>query len=335
MLTFEDKFNISLPLAVYLCHDQYDHNEDPFTLSATTLLKPVREVILDLQNKSRDRTIDISVLIASRMGTSIHDGAEAAWNNQKALASALQAKSMSKILDRVVINPQDSVVYPDNMIPVYMENRSAKVVEGYTVTGKYDIVYNGVLSDYKSTTVWGYIFGSNVESYKMQGSIYRWLNPEKITKDYIEIQYIFTDWSGATAKRDKKYPQAKYVTEQYPLMSVEATNEWVTNKIREIKRLIGLAQVQLPRCTPEELWQKDAIFKYYKNPEKIARATKNFSKPDYADPKAAAQQFYADHGEVGRVIEVPAEVKRCKYCSVKEICDQAKILVEQGLAKLD
>ena len=59
------------------------------------------------------------------------------------------------------------------------------------VSGKYDLVLDGQLSDYKSTSVWTYIYGSKVEDYIKQGSIYKWLSPDKITSDYININYIF------------------------------------------------------------------------------------------------------------------------------------------------
>jgi len=333
---YQDNFNISLPLAVYLCHDTYDHNPDPMSISATTLLKPMREIVLARQNNDLDKIIDISQLISSRMGTSIHDGAEEAWNSDKALGFALQAKGMLAIKDRIVINPTDTVLAADpSLIPVYLENRSAKSIKGFTVTGKYDIIYGGQLSDYKSCSVWGYIFGSNVDDYRRQGSMYRWLNPKKITKDNIEIQYIFTDWSAAKAKQDPKYPQRKFITKNYPLYSIEDTEEWVADKLQTINDLMPLTQSSLPRCTKDELWQSDTVYKYYKNPKSIARATKNFSAKDYSDPKLAAESFMMDAGGVGKILAVQGEAKRCKYCSVVDICDQAALLKEQELLKLD
>lgn len=330
MFIYQDKFGISLPLAVYLCHDKYDYNADPLSISATSLLKPMREIVLGRQNMGLDKVIDISQLVSSRMGSSIHDGAEEAWLNEDALHNALEAKGMLSIKERIRINPTPAELEIPNIIPVYLENRSSKVISGYTVTGKYDIVYGGQLSDYKSTSVWGYIYGSNIEDYKRQGSIYKWLNPTQITKDTIEIQYIFTDWSAAKAKQSPgDYPQAKFLTKTYPLYSVAETEEWVNNKIKEIKRNLPLEQLQLPKCTKEELWQSDTVYKYFKNPQNVSRATKNFA------DKLEAETYMMDAGGVGRLDTVEGEVKRCKYCSVVGICDQAQMFIEQGVAKLD
>ncbi|MCP3674096.1 MAG: hypothetical protein GY829_06450, partial [Gammaproteobacteria bacterium] len=145
----------------------------------------------------------------------------------------------------------------------------------------------------------------------------------------VEIQYIFTDWSAMKAKQSTDYPSAKYLTATYPLYSYAETEEWVHNKIKQLNRLIPLEQSQLPRCTREELWQTEDVFKYYKNPQNISRSTKNFT------TKIAAETFMMDQGGVGRIDTVEGQVKRCKYCSVFDYCDQAAMLKEQGLLSLD
>jgi len=329
MFVYQDKFNISLPLAVYLCHDKYDYNSHPHTISATSLMKPIREIVLARQNKDLDKVIDISQLISSRMGSSIHDGAEEAWRDPKAIHNALEAKGMLGIEDRIVVNPDNLGDLPPGMIPVYLENRSEKAIEDFIVSGKYDIVYGGQLSDYKSTSVWGYVYGSNIDDYRRQGSIYRWLNPKIITKETIEIQYIFTDWSAVKAKQSPDYPAAKYLTATYPLFSYDETEEWIRNRLKEVSRNLPLEQLQLPKCTKEELWQTDDVYKYFKNPQNVSRATKNFS------DKLAAESYMMDQGGVGRIDTVEGQVKRCKYCSVVGICDQAAMFIEQGVANLD
>lgn len=326
---YRDKFNISLPLAVYLCHDKYDYNPDPFAVSATSLMKPIREQVLGRQTVNLEKIIDISQLVSSKMGSSIHDGAEEAWTDPQAIHNALEAKGMLSIENRIVVNPQPHQAQPHDMIPVYLENRTSKKVGKYIVTGKYDIVYGGQLSDYKSTSVWGYVFGSNIEDYKRQGSIYRWLNPEIITKDTVEIQYIFTDWSAMKAKQSKDYPQAKYLTATYPLFPYAETEEWVHNKIKELERLVDVPQPQLPRCTDDELWRSANVYKYYKNPQNVSRATKNF------DSQLEAETYMMDQGGVGRIDTVEGQVKRCKYCSVLDVCDQAAMFKEQGVLSLD
>ena len=195
----------------------------------------------------------------------------------------------------------------------------------FVISGKYDLVLDGTLNDYKSTSVWTYIFDSNADSYVKQGSIYKWLSPDKITSDYININYIFTDWSAAKARMDtKSYPQIKTITKKYPLWSIEETENWIMNKIEAYKALADAPQEELPECTKEELWASETKYKYYKNPNKLDRSTKNFDTMDEALIRKS------DDGDVGIIKTVPGEVKACRYCSVVGVCTQAETMLANG-----
>jgi hypothetical protein len=183
---------------------------------------------------------------------------------------------------------------------------------------------NGRLSDYKSTSVYSVIFGSNDQKYILQGSIYRWLSPNIITDDYMDIEFIFTDWSKAKALQQRDYPQNRVMTKTYPLMSLEATEQWLTAKLRTIQAYLNADQETLPECTDEELWATATVFKYYKNPSKLDRSTKNF------DTLGAANARLTSEGSVGIVNEVKGQVKACTYCNALNVCNQAKQLIMQG-----
>ena len=111
-------------------------------------------------------------------------------------------------------------------------------------------------------------------------------------------------------------------------MSIQETDSWIKARLGIIKSLEHAPQHTLPLCTPEELWQSDSVFKYYKDPTKTARSTKNF------DNMADAQNRLVKDGSVGNVIEVTGQCKKCAYCKVNQICDQAKDLVAAGLVIL-
>jgi len=192
--------NLSLPLAVWLSEDLYDH--DPGTISATKLIKSTKQIIMSGRIPKADRTIDISTLIKSRIGTDIHTGIEQAWlnNYQQSLKDLGYPQ---KVIDRVQINPKREDL-TEGSIPVYMEIRTKKEVGNYTVGGKFDFVAEGRLRDFKSTSTFAYVNRTNDAKYILQGSIYRWLNPDIITKDNMAIDFIFTDWSQAKAKQRKR-----------------------------------------------------------------------------------------------------------------------------------
>ena len=79
MLT--NKFNLPLPLQVWLAGDSYDYVNNPKYISATSILKPVRQIVLSKRLSEQD--IDLSDKIAVSTGTAIHDGIECAWTNPK------------------------------------------------------------------------------------------------------------------------------------------------------------------------------------------------------------------------------------------------------------
>lgn len=321
MYKYTNKHGVSLALAVFLMYDSYDHDSRENVISATTLMKPLRQLVLIRQNKELLKEIDISDLVASRMGTAIHDGCQQAWEDQENVNAALKALGASDLaIERVVINPPPGSL-GEGQLPVYVEQRHEKEVDGYIVTGKFDLVLDGTVNDYKSTSVWSYIYDSNADKHTKQGSIYKWLT-EKITSDYININYIFTDWSAVKARQDSKYPQQRVVTKKYPLWSTSATEEWIRNKLDLLTQNIDKPQEALPECTDEELWASETVYKYYKDPNKKARSTKNYSDRDEA--------FMRQGNDGGEVVEVRGEVKACRYCPVVSVCTQAESLLVSG-----
>ena len=96
------------------------------------------------------------------------------------------------------------------------------------------------------------------------------------------------------------------------------------NKIEAYKALADTPQEGLPQCTDEELWATQTTYKYYKNPNKLDRSTKNFDTMD----EALIRQ--ANDGNVGTIKTVPGEVKACRYCPVVGVCTQAATMLADG-----
>ena len=314
--------NISLPLAVFLMYDDYNYDERKNVISATGLIRPLRQLILSYQNPTEAKTVDISELVASRMGNAIHKACEIAWTDLPTVQKAIKALGANDAaVESIKINPK-TVESGDN--PIYVEQRVEKSVDDFIISGQYDLVLDGTLNDFKSTSVWTYIFDSNADSYIKQGSIYKWLSPDKITSDYININYVFTDWSAAKAREKKDYPQFKAVTKKYNLWSFEETETWIRNRLETYKLHLNTPQEELPECTDEELWATEETFKYYKNPSKLERSTKNFKTMDEAIIRKA------EDGDIGIIKTVPGTVKHCPYCPVISICTQAEAMRVSG-----
>ena len=322
MSKYANTSSVPLSLAVFLATDNYDHDQDENTISATALIKPLRQIVLSARVPEDMTPVDLVNLVPSRMGSAIHDAIERSWKDNYSNALAILGYP-KRVIEKIRINPKPEEL-TDGVIPIYMEQRAKKTVGKFTVTGKYDFIGDGRVEDFKSTSTYTATNNTNDEKYIWQGSIYRWLNPQIITKDEMAIQFIFTDWSKAKAMADPKYPQQRIQQRILPLKSIQETDAFVTRKLNQIEQYWGATEEQLPPCTDTDLWRSEPVFKYYKNPEKRARSTKNF------DNRHDAQLRYIEDGSVGIVVEQPGQVTACKYCPAFAVCSQKDALIASG-----
>lgn len=311
---------VSLPLAVWLATDNYDFVPGDKSISATALMKTPRQTILQGRlTQATAHTPDITDYIAACLGHAVHDSIEKAWRKdpKKALMSLGYPE---KLADRVRLEPE---TVEEGDIPVYLERRGAKEIDGYSISGKFDMVIDGRLYDFKSTSVYSYISGSKDDDYQLQGSIYRWIHQDLIDEDWINIQFIFTDWSRAQAKQSSTYPQQRVMEHPVELMSIEKTEAWIRDQLRTLEKYQDMPEPELPFCTDKDLWRGETVYKYYSDPSKVSgRATKNFDSLSEANAHLASKSK-------GIVITVPGKVKACAYCRAAPICTQ-KDLYEHG-----
>lgn len=319
---------VPLSLAVFLATDNYDHDDDPHTISATALIKPVRQIVLSARVPQEDAVVDLINMVASRMGSAIHDAIERSWTgNHNAALEALGYPK--KVIDKIRINPtreqlQDLAADGVESIPIYLEQRAYKTVGKFKISGKFDFVGDGRVEDFKTTSTYTAINNTNDVKHILQGSLYRWLNPEIITKDEMAIQFIFTDWSKAKAMQDPKYPQNRIQQRVHGLKSIAETQAFVERKLAQITQYWDADEEEIPYCTDEDLWRSEPVFKYYKNPASTKRSTKNF------ENKHDATLRYIEDGSVGIVKEVPGQATACKYCPAFSVCTQKDQLIASG-----
>ena len=306
--------NVPLSMAVFLATDSYDYVDDANYISTTSLIKPLRQLILASRVKQEDTSVDLVNMVPSRMGSAIHDAIERAWKINYRGAMELLGYP-KRVIDRVVINPSKEEL-TDDTVPIYLEQRSFKKVGKWVIGGKFDFVGDGRVEDFKSTSTYTAINKTKDDDYILQGSIYRWLQPDIITRDEMAIQFIFTDWSAAKAKSDPSYPQARIQQRVLKLKSLAETDAFIKRKLRLIEQYWDSPEEEIPYCTDEELWRSEPVFKYYKNPAKTSRSTKNF------DTKQEAYQRLAEDGHVGMVVEQPGQVTACRYCPGFGLCTQ-------------
>lgn len=317
---------INLAAAIWLAHDSYDHQEDPRHISVTSLIKPLRQLILAQRVPVEERTTDLVELFDSRVGQALHSGVELAWKDH--YHTSMQKLGLpAHIIDSVRINPEKEE--PDT-IPVYLEVRTFRLVvvngEEFLISGQVDLIIDGALTDVKKTKVYKYQNPGSSGPWVLQGSIYRWLNPEKVHNAELVIQYALLDWARGNLGRYPDYPAHPLPTRTFRLMGLQETEQWITNRLALLQKLRNAPEDQLPECTDEELWRGPDQYKYYANPETAAkngRATKNF------DDLASANNFLAEKGK-GVVITKPGLVRACNYCPAAPLCSQRQRLFAAG-----
>lgn len=343
---FTNEKGYDLSVAIWLADDEYDHAPvEGKYISATGLLKPLRMIVLEQRVRAQiaqsgtTEVVDLDRFIASRMGSAIHSAIEHSWtrnlkksimgDNTPAFYLALQRLGYKPdMIRRVVVNPTEEQLdeRPD-IIPIYMEKREFKKIGDWTVGGQFDFIGNGSLEDFKSMAVYGYLKGDKDEEQLLQGSIYRWLNPELVTNPVMKIQHIFTDWSKLESMKNKNYPQKRLLSKELRLKDPAEMQMWIHKKLNQVDDLLNVPESNLPRCTPAELWQADPVYKYYKNPD-AKKSTKNFD--NYHE---AATRKMKD-GDVGIVKEFFGKVKRCGYCSAYDICTQKDEYIAEGILQM-
>lgn len=326
MAKFTNTHNIEPALAVWLATDEYDGVNEGNSISVTTLLKPIKEIVLGARVPAGAVSADVSTMIASRMGTALHSAIENAW-----LGDPMQAMKdcgyPPGMYTDLRINPKE---HDEDFFNVYLEQRTSVEINGFTLNGKYDFIFDGEVQDIKSTSTYSWVHRVNDKKYALQGGLYRYLNPERVTEDTLQVHFIFTDWKKLDyIKSPKTYPPLRVMSRRFPIMNPTDAHSWLMKRLTEVRTYWDKPQDELPMCTPEDLWQGDPVYKYYKNPNNRARSNGNFSSPAEADKRRR------ENGGIGIVIPVYDTPKACRYCRALPICEQAQSYILSGQLKLE
>ena len=305
--------DIPLLLAAWLVSDDYDYIHDPKYISATSLMKPIRELILSPRVDTTDaEPEDLSDRIARALGNAVHNSVEGVWTKREKIEKSLKILGVNP--DIMEVNPK--LPNPEK-IQVYIEQRSFKKILGYTIGGKFDAVIDGIVHDIKTTSAWAWAKGTRDEDFRIQGSIYRWLNQDKITEDYIRVCFLFNDFQQANVGKTEGYPDARCKYKDIPLLSIEETENWIRNRINTITKYINADDELIPECTDEEVWMEAPTYRYFTDPLKTdGRATRVFN--NHED----AMKHFMEKGK-GIVLQSIPTAKKCqKYCNAFMVCKQ-------------
>lgn len=334
-MTFEikNKNNINLPLSVWLADNNYSSsgNSDQKIpegdiISATTLLKPIKQLVLLKRLKDEDIDIDIMDYASSSFGKALHDSIEHSWKYRYKINLKKLGYS-EDFINKIVINPDLNSNFLDK-IPVFLEKRFFKKIGKYVISGQVDMIIDYALHDFKSTSTYSYTAGNKDEDYILQGSIYRWLVPNLIINDELTINFIFTDWSKYKTTSSDNYPRNKIESKTFKLLSLNETEKFIKNKLKLLEENLILDEKDILPCNNKELWQEPSKYKYYSDSSKIGligtRANKVF------DNEKEANNYLLEK-KIGKIIEFKGKIRACNYCPVFNICSQKDKYLNEGL----
>lgn len=189
---------------------------------------------------------------------------------------------------------------------------------GYTLSGIIDHVED-YIDDYKTTSVWTVIYGSNNEHWKKQLQMGAYLHYKEhgnwIGKG--RIIAILKDFNKNNAKDKEDYPKLPVKVIEFDLGTPEEIEEWIIDRFEHIKVLEQMKDEELPLCTAEERFNSGD--KWAVKGKKFKKAFKVFDNLNEArELLVTMEQKYPGQYEIE---ERPGEDKKCKnYCSCCDYC---------------
>lgn len=138
-----------------------------------------------------------------------------------------------------------------------IERLSMKIGEDIKLSGKIDLYYNNCIYDFKDTAVSSSMYPIK-EEYAMQLNVYKFLL-ERYGKmvDKLYLCYIYRDWSKVALinsfEANRPYPLSPIEIREVEIMAENALIDILIKKIDEIKKCKDLKDDDLPIC--EDKWE--------------------------------------------------------------------------------
>ncbi len=197
-------------------------------------------------------------------------------------------------------------------VDVLIEKRITAPIYDEILSGQIDrfIKKTQTIADYKSTSVWSYLFGIKPE-WVSQLNLYKYLlETTGYTVKRLTINMILRDWQMSKAVQSD-YPKIPFAVIDIPVWDRDKTNAYITERVK-------IHQAEPIPCSPDERWQRKSTFAVMKEGRKSAVRVKDSQEEaqDYLDTEVKA----VDQKKC-QVVERVGEALKCKsYCLVRDIC---------------
>lgn len=189
---------------------------------------------------------------------------------------------------------------------------------GYTLSGIIDHVYD-YIDDYKTTSVWTVIYGSNNEHWKKQLQMGAYLHYKEhgnwINKG--RIIAILKDFNKRDSLNKEDYPKLPVHVIEFDLGKPEEIEKWIIQRFEKISQLEKMADNDLPMCTLEERFNKGNKYAVKKKGNKTALKVHG----TIEEARDHLVNLDAKYPGVYEIEERKGEDSKClNYCSCNKQC---------------
>ena len=283
--------NLGLPKAVLdaVRNDPYTRGKSD--ISVTQLIQPPHQRLLRLQHEV------------------VEDAADRIWSLVGQVGHGIVERAYPQAFKAEVLKMSAFDCYLNHRLVV--EKRFFMPVNGWTVSGQVDVIEDGVLWDYKFTSVYS-VMGETKEEWVRQLNLLRLLAAYDGIEDIhtLRICAILRDWSKGKAKSEG-YPRQQVAVVEIPVWPLADTGAYLLDRVRAHQ------DANPPVCTDLERWKKDDVFATMRNGRKSAiRLHESYQQAD-----EMAKGLGDDH-----YVEVrKGDYTRCQeYCNVSHVCPAMK-----------
>jgi len=271
--------NIPAPIFRAISKNWYSGAGVKHFCSVTELLKPVKLFVLERRYKDIIEQ-DASDLIWSLMGSAMHKVLEASENESSLNEERLFCKFNGKI-----------------------------------ISGGIDLYEQGVISDFKFTSIWSYIYGNRIKEWMQQLNIYAYLFIKAgFEVNKLQVIAIFRDWSKGKSLYEKGYPRQIEII-PIKLWDMSRTEQFIKERLFRLENALKLPDHAINECSLQERWQEPDLYAIMKKGN--IRATK------LCKSQAQAETYIKSNKDQDKLsITVRKSIpKRCEdYCPVNSYC---------------
>jgi hypothetical protein len=202
-----------------------------------------------------------------------------------------------------------------------VEQRIHAELDGWHISGAVDLQLlqkAGIaIRDYKTTSVWA-VMNEKIE-WEYQLNIYAWLveKVKQVPVTDLGIVAILRDWKAREVETKEGYPEAPIKEVPITLWTMAEREAFIKARISAHSECDFALETDgdLPDCTPEEMWEKPAVWAVMKIGGKRAHSL--------YETAELANAAHTELGDKYEVIERKGERTRCaSYCPVSTWCNQ-------------